>query len=603
METRIRSFLSRKSASRSQSNLRVNGQAYECIPPGEPPVKGSYPVSGNGPDILEELHRASTRRNTAGRRSTDAAAPPPIIAQGRRASNDPRPSTAPQSGPRAGRIRSGFPTKLPATFLRKALEAPVVPPQAAEQRVVQAQAYEADPKCGNFHERAESRASRSGSSYVDLFEAASTINPAENTPGRRVVASGARIFGEDVADRNIADFGGVDFDSSEYAYLKEIYGLKSSVRSSRVPSTVGGTVGLGSINGRSHKRDGRVILDGDGSDDGAMSPPTAQQSSQPKSRLSSMLKLPQSHASPQVQIRRSRSKLNQMENHMGLTPHPSCPTQPDDSIIHARPLSPPNFPPSSRNSSVSSARGHDDVKYFHHRNCIDRRDRSLHSHPPVDLVSKVAPALYLSPSDEPGIESLPLQNGSVTSTKPRIASQVEDGTSDSGEPTRGRSIKSLLFVPKITISPTRGVDSPTIGRFPVAVRQSSKHKEKEAVLYEPMPLPPKTNNTTITQPVSLPTPPISPTDTEETHVVIPPQDASLERPIPSATRSRDNLANYSVFPSPSRNRASHASSTQPEHKEQNGSSNKSSRAVIEGVKITPSVDTKDTIKKMPGTLF
>lgn len=52
---------------------------------------------------------------------------------------------------------------------------------------------------------------RAGSSYIDLFDAVSTLsNRAPNVSRHKTVASGRRDYGEDVADRNIADFGSGD---------------------------------------------------------------------------------------------------------------------------------------------------------------------------------------------------------------------------------------------------------------------------------------------------------------------------------------------------------------------------------------------------------
>lgn len=52
---------------------------------------------------------------------------------------------------------------------------------------------------------------RRGSSYIDLFDAVTTVSISSSRRGsNKTVASGRRDYGEDVADRNIADFGSGD---------------------------------------------------------------------------------------------------------------------------------------------------------------------------------------------------------------------------------------------------------------------------------------------------------------------------------------------------------------------------------------------------------
>lgn len=67
---------------------------------------------------------------------------------------------------------------------------------------------------------------RNPTAYVDLIDAASSIKPDYNKSRHK--ATGKRDYGEDVADRNIADFGGSALTSPEYNYLPMIYGREKA---------------------------------------------------------------------------------------------------------------------------------------------------------------------------------------------------------------------------------------------------------------------------------------------------------------------------------------------------------------------------------------
>lgn len=281
------------SSSSSSSNPNLKGKSYDSVVALDPPVKGSYPVAGNGPNVLDELQRsrpkrdASRRQSVASSRAAAAAAPAPTVP---RYPEDiiERPRTAPHNGKPGGgytpggrndthgRTRSGFSMKSPPHFLsssrrnsiRSIVDPPFLPvptpvsksppPKPREIKAYQPQkpADLAEADIPNsfappfaFHQRNASQVSHK--SYVDLLEAHSGIRSSRDMSRDRAKASGMRNYGEDVADRNIAAF---DLKSPESSYLKSVYvsqkeGVtlpKEGASSSRAASGKGHGLGLAS---------------------------------------------------------------------------------------------------------------------------------------------------------------------------------------------------------------------------------------------------------------------------------------------------------------------------------------------------------------------
>lgn len=250
-------------STRGYPNLKV--QAYESVVALEAPVRGSYPVAGNGPNVFDEIQRSRAKRDGK-RQSTilrtpladnPIAEPPPDISRWREAAHE-RPQTAPHNGRPGGgynnavaegRTRSGFTTRTPPAFpnaaRRNSLQSisresflPPMPPTPPNPPLRDVKAYQ-PTKAADMddnvplpaftapfvtqHQRNSSTMSHK--SYVDLLDAHSNIRPSREASRHRAKASGVRNYGEDVADRNIAEHGSKPFDlnSDEFSYLKTVY--------------------------------------------------------------------------------------------------------------------------------------------------------------------------------------------------------------------------------------------------------------------------------------------------------------------------------------------------------------------------------------------
>ncbi|KAE8447214.1 hypothetical protein EG329_011045 [Mollisiaceae sp. DMI_Dod_QoI] len=257
--SRLKSLFFGKSTAIGNPNLK--GQSYDKAVARDPPVQGSYPVAGNGPNVLEEIQRSRARRDTERQSS---AAPAPIVPRYREEPVE-RPRTAPNNGQRGsvgsvnhngsvnGRTRSGFSMKSPPNFfstsrrnsLRNTVEQPPPVPTAPlpvqhtrpkpprevqtyqPRRGAEAEQYNGFSPPFARHNRNDSHASHK--SHVDLLEAHSNINPSREASRHRAKASGVRNYGEDVADRNMAGRereARLDLNSPEFSYLKTVYSPK-----------------------------------------------------------------------------------------------------------------------------------------------------------------------------------------------------------------------------------------------------------------------------------------------------------------------------------------------------------------------------------------
>ncbi|CAJ2514150.1 Uu.00g022690.m01.CDS01 [Anthostomella pinea] len=212
------SFLSRKPSGEGQYPPAIlKAQAYDATVPALPPIRGTYPVAGNGRSILEQFHKSHP--NLASIDPHDTAAPPPLVPRTRRDSirsdGTGHPSTAASSQLADIRGRS---QSAAGTRAQPKVELPPPPkkkfgPYRLPPKVPENLHYAFDtaeftaPSPAFARTRASSHSGDSGSAkaFVDLLDAHSLIKPGDFYG--RVEAAGARNYGEDVADRNLGENG------------------------------------------------------------------------------------------------------------------------------------------------------------------------------------------------------------------------------------------------------------------------------------------------------------------------------------------------------------------------------------------------------------
>ncbi|KAL8285549.1 hypothetical protein RB597_002560 [Gaeumannomyces tritici] len=208
------SLFSGKSSSRQTSKASgrgVKAQAYEATTASDSPFQGTYPVAGNGPNILDTLSKSAKFRHTQvslGSHNIDPAAPAPTIplhgasSISSNADVPPYEGTNPAPAP-ASKRRNSF--RAPPLSFRKPRDQPArasrsETPEFAQYGAGFTQvfplAYHA-----TSHKRNSSLFSELGKS-VDVLDAHSEISRADFRT--RVQAEGAKDFGEDVADRNLS---------------------------------------------------------------------------------------------------------------------------------------------------------------------------------------------------------------------------------------------------------------------------------------------------------------------------------------------------------------------------------------------------------------
>ncbi|KAI3318601.1 hypothetical protein HD806DRAFT_305603 [Xylariaceae sp. AK1471] len=201
------SFFSKKSYPDLARHESLKTSAYDVTVASSPPIRGTYPVAGNGSKILEQFQKshpnlATIRHNTP--------APTPLIPRLR--NDDPlssgmeRPSTAPSG--QVGRTRGTSAVQLQA---KSALPPPPkkkygpykLPPRIATDigpSLVPANPTPSPGLVSIYTSSIRSGDSNKAKGYVDLLDAQSMIKPADFYG--RVQATGAKNYGEDVADRN-----------------------------------------------------------------------------------------------------------------------------------------------------------------------------------------------------------------------------------------------------------------------------------------------------------------------------------------------------------------------------------------------------------------
>ncbi|KAI1458034.1 hypothetical protein F4805DRAFT_426360 [Annulohypoxylon moriforme] len=197
-------FLSRKSPVNNQDD-GLKAQAYDETVAANPPIRGTYPVAGNGPNILEKFQKAHPHlRDTNFNFShTPPPALPPFLE---------RPSTAPahrssdgHARPKSQSASSVKPLPPPPKKRHGPYRLPSKLPDERNDEIASNPIYSA-PSPTFVRNRNSSIFSADSSStrrFVDLLDAQSFIKPSDFYG--RVKATGAKDYGEDVADRNIRE--------------------------------------------------------------------------------------------------------------------------------------------------------------------------------------------------------------------------------------------------------------------------------------------------------------------------------------------------------------------------------------------------------------
>lgn len=192
-------FFSNIFARKSQNRASLKGQAYNSTVASIPPIQGTYPVAGNGPNVLDQLQRAARKRSQAqlSTVSQDPTAPPPMVPRFRGPSPS-RPTTAPNQA----NSLSSRPLSL-SRSIRSSNSAWSVPERQTRGR----ERPPPVPSIPTHHRRESSTDSAHDkrNSFIDILDAQGEFRLSNFRS--RVAASGAREYGEDVAERNIGENG------------------------------------------------------------------------------------------------------------------------------------------------------------------------------------------------------------------------------------------------------------------------------------------------------------------------------------------------------------------------------------------------------------
>ncbi|KAK1593900.1 uncharacterized protein LY79DRAFT_513714 [Colletotrichum navitas] len=236
----LKFFSSKRSPNKPENEIKA--QAYDATTASLPPLLGTYPVAGNGStavfENLQRSHYKMSETNLSFITDFDVAAPAPPVPRFRDTSAQ-RPSSAP-----GGDWRNLSPTSKPARDSSRGLPLSFRKPRIGslsstksgfsptpKQRAdLSAVPFEGDlfqpPSAPFSHSRHMSMQSTGTAArgFIDLLDAQSEIKPSGFQ--NRVKASGARDYGEDVADRNIGE-NGVDLASER---VKEFYATNTNSR-------------------------------------------------------------------------------------------------------------------------------------------------------------------------------------------------------------------------------------------------------------------------------------------------------------------------------------------------------------------------------------
>ncbi|KAI1211024.1 uncharacterized protein F4807DRAFT_47607 [Annulohypoxylon truncatum] len=194
-------FLSRKSPVNNQDD-GLKAQAYHETVAANPPIRGTYPVAGNGPNILESFQKAHPHLKDTNSNASPAPHPaiPPFLE---------RPNTAPahRSSEGSARPKSQSASSVKPLPPPKKRHGPYkLPSKLPDERgdeIANKLLYSVPSPTfvRNRNSSIFSADSTSTRKFVDLLEAQSFIKPSDFYG--RVKATGAKDYGEDVADRNI----------------------------------------------------------------------------------------------------------------------------------------------------------------------------------------------------------------------------------------------------------------------------------------------------------------------------------------------------------------------------------------------------------------
>ncbi|KAH8912381.1 hypothetical protein BR93DRAFT_922341 [Coniochaeta sp. PMI_546] len=216
------SFLSKKSSpDKHQHDTHIITQSYQNTTASVPPVRGQYPIGGNGSSHLETLTKYHALGQSQLRLDISSLAEEPAPAPVVPTCRDDiviRPSTAPN-----GRSLTANRPNTSKTRLRKSYLSGQLPLSSSKSEQESLRAWHSpapldrissvgDPRPGETHQRPHMGRQRStpflsttGRGFKDILDARSELEPLDFKT--RVKASGARDYGEDVADRNIGQNG------------------------------------------------------------------------------------------------------------------------------------------------------------------------------------------------------------------------------------------------------------------------------------------------------------------------------------------------------------------------------------------------------------
>ncbi|KAK1989301.1 hypothetical protein LZ30DRAFT_233952 [Colletotrichum cereale] len=240
-------FLKLFSSKRSSNKppYEIKSQAYDATTASLPPLQGTYPVAGNGPtavfENLQRSHHKMSETNLSFMAGFDTAAPAPPVPRFRDASVE-RPSSAPGGAlrnlsPSNKTVRdSSWGSPLPFRKLRVGSVSSTAsgfsptPKRRSDHSAVPFEDGPFQPPSAPFLHSSRLSIRSIGTTargFVDLLDAQSEIKPSGFQS--RVKASGARDYGEDVADRNIGE-NGVDLASER---VQAFYATNASSRAQR----------------------------------------------------------------------------------------------------------------------------------------------------------------------------------------------------------------------------------------------------------------------------------------------------------------------------------------------------------------------------------
>lgn len=187
-----------------RSSKQLQSQPYESVEAGKAPVRGTYPVQGNGPSILELYRQRKAPRNRP-RRLMDEDGEPAL---------SPRSGSAPNnhdmvtSKPMV-KVKATQRLKLGLTRSRKSNpDLPKLVNERASSVGLGNRLYNYNNFDGeevseepSMPALVKAKTNRRKSTHIDLFDAVPTHDAI------REKSNGRRDYGEDVADRNIANYG------------------------------------------------------------------------------------------------------------------------------------------------------------------------------------------------------------------------------------------------------------------------------------------------------------------------------------------------------------------------------------------------------------